>query len=195
MKQYLMFVGLVAIVGCADDEGRTVVGDAGIDRHVADGGSGGASSSEPDARPEKRFDAADGANHPLSCPREILHGPDDQVLPPSAFDASTFGCYPDRVLAPDGWVAPARYPACPGASDACTYSPAHLPCGSCDATAVTCGMSVYAPCNCGAGLYLDAYWDAWVCQCISGQWDCRINAPSGASCFLECDAGSLPDAR
>jgi hypothetical protein len=205
-KQVTLLFCLLAAVSCASTHRDSTPNDAGLGGSAgsggasehdaqagslgAGGGSGGA--SEHDGQAGSLGTGGGGSDHSIVCPSERLHGPDDQVLPASDFDASTFGCYPDRVLAPVGWVAAANYPACPGTSDACTYSPAHLPCGSCSTTDTVCGMGVYAACSCGGGTYLDAYWDDWACKCVNGKWDCRIIAPSGSSCFLECDAG-LPE--
>jgi len=106
---------------------------------------------------------------------------------PSDFSAETFGCYPSRRLVViDGRPWPASGPDCRG-NTRCTYEPGDLPCGPCTARDEACFMGVWAACNCGDGPFLQSYTDQWACQCIDGQWDCRIVAPSGASCQNACD--------
>jgi hypothetical protein len=124
---------------------------------------------------------------PAPCPGGLYH---DIVLPPSSYDASTFGCHATRELAPFGWIAPGPLPACAGTNDRCEYPPGYLPCGTCADPGYACQMSVTAACDCGQGPFLDKYSDQWACKCESGKWDCRIVAPSGASCFMNCpDSG------
>jgi hypothetical protein len=165
----------------------------GASEHCVDGacvpGPGrvdaGRDSSEA-GKPPERVDSGS----PLVCP----HWPGPDGTPPQdpkQYDASTFGCHESRVLAPVGWAQSSAYPAsCPGANDTCEYEPNALPCGACTNEGSGCSISVYAPCDCGKGPFLDQYWDVWVCKCTGGNWDCRITDASGASCFGCFDGGS-----
>ena len=111
--------------------------------------------------------------------------PDEPVnpLPPSSFGRGTFGCHSERTLAPVDWTTAKTPPACEGTNDRCIYEPSALPCGVCSAEGSSCSATVYAPCDCGQGAFLDTYWDGWVCRCTGGAWDCRVTSASGSSCF------------
>lgn len=126
-----------------------------------------------------------GAGGERPCPRDPLLEGDMHPIDPSLFDGGTFGCHAERILAPDGWLQgiASDTPDCVGNSD-CLYKPKDLPCGACQEEGFVCSMGVWSPCDCGRGPFLDNFFDPWYCKCLDGNWDCRVVAPSGASCFV-----------
>jgi hypothetical protein len=121
------------------------------------------------------------------CETKLQKNPDAQ-RPGSPPMAECYGCHPSFSI-PESHRPAGPVPSCQPEGDepVIAHTFEDLPCGSCSDDGAQCDLAVWAYCDCdGDGPLPPAasneYYDRWVCECTSGEWECWIADLSGASC-------------